>query len=96
MEETVIEIPEAAPEEGWQPPVLTQQKSEKPPKIQSCADVFFIQYVVCILLLTAVFAIRYYDRALCDSMLTGFQEQTHAPTEVFVTELIAFLQSQWS
>ncbi len=96
MEETVIEIPSSDSEEGWQPPVLTHKIPEKPPKLQSCTDVFFMQYVICILLVTAVFVIRYYDSGLCETTMQNFLAWTHAPTERVLTELIAYLQNQWS
>ncbi len=96
MEETIVEIAEASPEEGWQPPTLTHQHAQKPHGSQTCADVFFIQYIVSVLLLTAVFVIRYYDASLCERMLTEVGQQTHAPTEACITALIDLLRSNWS
>ncbi len=96
MEETVIEIPEAGEEEGWQPPVLTHRKPDKLPKKRSCSDVFFIQYVICILLVTAFFAIRLYDKSLGDSVLEEFRVHTHTADAPFVGWLAAFFQNQWN
>ncbi len=91
MEETIIEIPDT-PDDGWQPPVLKHQKAGKSSKAQNCTDVFFIQYVVCILLVTAVFIIRLYDEMLCDSILGQFAAQTHAPDAQFIGQLASILQ----
>ena len=96
MEETVIEIPETTPEEGWQPPVLTHEVSEKPKSSQRCSDVFFVQYVVCILLITAFFVIRFADAEMGERTAQHFLEQSHAPTAEFAEELIGFLKSKWS
>ena len=47
-DEVILEIPEQNPEDEktseWIPPVL--KKAEPPEKKQSCADVFFIQYII--------------------------------------------------
>lgn len=96
MEETVIEIPESAPEEGWQPPVLTHEIKEKPKSSQRCSDVFFIQYVICILLITAFFVIRCADQELGERTAEHFVDQSHAPTAEFAVELIDFLKTRWS
>ncbi len=95
MEETIIEIPEAAPEEGWQPPVLTHEPAKKQ-RSQSVTDVFFIQYAVCIFLLTAFLVIRCIDRELFAQAASQLLAQMHAPTEAIMQELCTFLQSQWS
>lgn len=95
MEETVIEIPEASPEEGWQPPVVTSREIGPQTKIQRYTDVFFIQYVVCMLLVTAFLVINLLDRSLGDSLGQTFLSRCHAPTNEQISELFLFLQNQW-
>ncbi len=96
MDETIIEIPEADPEEGWQPPVLTQEHSEVPRSAQRVSDVFFIQYVICLLVITAFFTVRCFAPELAQNALDGFFSHTHTPTEAFAESLLARLQSAWS
>lgn len=95
MEETIIEIPDAAEEEGWQPPVLTHVIHDKKPEIQRLTDVFFIQYVISILLVTAVFVIRFCDRTLGNDVLMQFETQMHEPTAAWIADMITFFQMQW-
>ncbi len=96
MDETIIEIPEADPEEGWQPPVLTQEHTEPPRSSQRVSDVFFIQYVICLLVITAFFTVRCFAPDLAQNALDSFFTNTHAPSEAFAEALLAHLQSRWS
>ncbi|MBR4100545.1 MAG: hypothetical protein IKK51_01540 [Oscillospiraceae bacterium] len=96
MEETIIEIPNDTQEDGWQPPVLTHVISDKKPEIQRLTDVFFIQYVVCILLVLAVFILRFCDKTLGNNVLMHFDTQSHVPTAACIAQFIEFLQSIWS
>lgn len=97
MEDVIVEIP--AEEAEWQPPVLkTELREEHPPKEsgQSAADVFFMQYVICILLLTLLLVVRLYDEALFKSVTDTFQARTHAPSEPWAEELILMVRGLWS
>ena len=96
MEETIIEIPDAAGEDGWKPPVLTHVISDKKPEIQRLTDVFFIQYVICILLVIAVFVIRFCNRSLGNNALLQFETLSHAPTAAWIADLITSIQTLWS
>ncbi len=95
MEETLIEIPETTEENGWQPPVLTHCEPDKPTKPQRYSDVFLIQYVICLLFATSVFVLHCTAQLLCDSMMQRVLARIHAPTEPWITQLIAFLEQQW-
>lgn len=93
MEETVMEIPERTKGEEWQPPVLKRQRTDSQ---QSMADVFFVQYAVCILLLTVLFVIRLCDEEMFRTILVQFRTRTHAGTEEWILQLAEFLHQLWS
>ncbi len=97
MEETIIEIPEQKTEGTWEPPILSHREaSQRPGKQQSCADVFFAQYVICILLLTAVFLIKLYEPKLYETILEQFTVQISAPDEEWAARFMEYLKSKWS
>ncbi len=96
MEETIIEIPQTDPEEGWQPPVLTYAEPDKKRKEQRYSDVFFIQYVICLLLVTGVYIIRLLDGTCFERITKLFLDLTHAPTPAWITEAFAFIQNLWN
>ncbi|MBQ8927322.1 MAG: hypothetical protein IJ055_03485 [Oscillospiraceae bacterium] len=89
-EEVVVEM---AQEAAWTPPVL---KRERVRVKQSCADVFFIQYAACVLMLTALLVIRLYDEAAFDNAVAAFRAQTQAPDETWADSLLALAASLWS
>ncbi len=93
QENVILDIPESS-ENGWQPPVL--KKEEIPEDPQSCADIFFMQYIICILLLTALFSIRIYDEKIFQNTIAIFQQRTHADSESWILHLIALVQSLWN
>ncbi len=96
MEETKIEIPEITEESGWQPPIIQQEKTKRRQKTQHCTDVFFVQYVICILLLTGLFAVKIYNESLFSGLLTQFCSQTQAPSEPWAQAAAEQLQDLWS
>ena len=96
MEETMIEIPDAPLEDGWQPPMLTHIIHERKKDTQRLTDVFFIQYVTCVLLVMAVFVLRFCDRTMFCTVVTDFYAQSHSSTAAFVEVLIGFFQTLWS
>ena len=101
MDNVIVEIPEG---ETWEPPALTEAQpvAEEPPEPapsaapDSAADVFFMQYAVCILLLTALLAVRLFDESVFHSTMETFRTRTQSPAEPWVTELFRFIGSLWS
>ncbi|MBQ7012505.1 MAG: hypothetical protein IJN11_01120 [Oscillospiraceae bacterium] len=97
MEETIIEIPQD--ESGsWQPPVLTHaetQKRGRTRKSERIADIFLIQYALCILFMTAVFTIRCVDPAWCDAMTEQFLSQMHSPDAAIAEQAAAIMEDAW-
>lgn len=97
MEEIRIEIPQETEENGtWQPPVLTKAEPSGRKSMQNCADVFFMQYVLCVLIVTAVLTIRFFNAPLYETLITQFCAHTQSPTESAVEQVIALVQAQWS
>lgn len=97
MEDVIVEIPVQTEETEWQPPVLrTEERKERPESPRSAADVFFMQYVICILVLTLLFVVRLYDEALFRDVTETFREQTHAPSEPWAEELMLLVKGLWS
>lgn len=97
MEDVIVEIP--AEEAEWQPPVLKTEVREEQPETgsgQSVADVFFMQYVICILLMTLLLVVRLYDEALFRSVTDTFQARTHAPSAPWAEELLLMVKNLWS
>lgn len=90
MEEVIVEIPE---EQHWEPPVLTKEAENEEPS--SPADVFFMQYAVCILVLTALLVLRLCDQSAYTSVTDTFREQTSAPDLPWTQQLIALVGSLW-
>ncbi len=98
MEETIIEIPQDGEDGTWQPPILSRAETEaegRCRKVHRCADVFIFQYAVCILLVTAFFAIRYVDAALSDDLLMRFRTDTQAPAPPAVAQVLAYAEDAW-
>ena len=99
-DEVILEIPEVpeSQEDGaeWQPPVLKKAELSEKKQLQSCADIFFMQYIICILILTALFAIRIYDESIFQNTVNLFENYSHAPSEIWVEELINWLKNLWS
>ena len=94
-ENIILEIPELnenSPE--WQPPVL--RKEEMPEKKQSCADVFFIQYSVCMIVLTLLFLVRLWDEQSFQNAVSLFHAQTHADSESWLLALIEQVKQLWN
>lgn len=83
-DQVILEIPGQIEHENgeteWQPPVLRHAEESEKIRSRSCADVFFMQYVVCIFLLTILFAIRFYDEDIFQNTVHLFETHSHAPT----------------
>ena len=97
-EEIILEIPEQNQEEEdaseWIPPVL--KKAEIPHKKQSCADVFFIQYIICIVILTVLFSVRLWDVQSFQNAVKQFEMHTHADSLPWVLDIIERVKQLWS
>jgi len=94
-ENVVLEIPELnedSPE--WMPPVLKKEKV--PEKKQSCADIFFMQYVICIIILTILFSVRLWDGQSFQEAVHQFSEYTHADSESWLISLIEQVKQLWN
>lgn len=99
MEDVIVEIPQPTEETPWEPPVLkTEVHEEQPEKkdMQSAADVFFMQYVICILVLTLLLVIRLYDETLFRDVTETFQTRTHAPSEPWAEAFLSMVRGLWS
>lgn len=92
MDETIIEIPQPDTQEGWQPPTLTQNPDAKPRDTQRVSDVFFIQYVICLLLITAFFTARCFAPEYTADAAQAFLAHTHAPDAPPAAALLSQLQ----
>ena len=90
MEEVIVEIPE---EKRWEPPVLTQAEASE--DHSSPADVFFMQYAVCIFVLTALLILRLCDQSAYTSVTDTFREQTSAPDLPWTQHLLSLVGSLW-
>ena len=90
MDEVIVEIPE---EKEWQPPVLT--KTEAPEDHSSPVDIFFMQYAVCILVLTALLVLRLCDQGAYASVTDTFRERSSAPDLPWTDQLISLAGSLW-
>lgn len=97
-EEMILEIPEQTDEMAeWEPPVLKNAEiPENKKRSQSCADIFFIQYIICILLLTALFSVRLLDEQIFQHTIYLFQEYTHAESEPWILSLIEQGKQIWN
>lgn len=95
QEEVILEIPEQDEEfPEWQPPIL--KKAEIPEKKQSCADIFFMQYVICIVLLTILFSVRLWDGQSFQNAVDQFEAYTHMPSEPWVLTAIEWVKQLWN
>lgn len=90
MEQVIVDIPK---EETWKPPVLREE--DIPEDHTSAADVFFMQYAVCILVLTAVLFLRLLDQSACSSVVGTFREQSAAPDLPWTDALISLIAGLW-
>ena len=93
QEDVILEIPEQNDYEEWTPPVL---KKVEISKHQSSADVFFIQYVVCIVILTVLFSVRLWDEQSFQNAVNQFVQAIHAESAPWVLSLIAWVKELWS
>ena len=84
MDEVLIEIPE---EQCWQPPVLREGTTEKPESQSSPADVFFMQYAVCIIMVTVLLLLRLLDQSAYLTVAGTFREHCAAPAPAW-TEML--------
>lgn len=96
MVETIIEIPASHEDDGWQPPVLTRIDCQHPKAAQRITDVFFIQYVTCVLLVLAVWMLGFCDSTLGNHVLHEFNTQSHAPSPPLVVQTVSLFESLWS
>ena len=95
MEQVIVDIPQVQDEPKWTPPAVELQE-EPGERVQSAADVFFMQYAVCILLLTALLLLRLCDREAGDSVTAAFRAQSSAPDAPWVTQFMALIGGLWS
>ncbi|MBR1554090.1 MAG: hypothetical protein IJ644_01715 [Oscillospiraceae bacterium] len=97
-DEVILEIPEQNPEEEeaseWIPPVL--KKAENSHKKQSIADVFFIQYIICIVILTVLFSVRLWDEQSFQNAVNQFESATHAESLPWVLDIIEQVKQLWN
>ncbi|MBE6875933.1 MAG: hypothetical protein E7496_04295 [Ruminococcus sp.] len=95
-DEIILEIPEQNPGEEeaseWIPP----EKTEVPEKKQSCADVFFIQYIICIVVLTILFAVRLWDVQSFQNAVNQFESATHADSLPWILDIIEQVKQLWN
>ncbi|MBR7039629.1 MAG: hypothetical protein IKI21_10340 [Oscillospiraceae bacterium] len=92
MEEVIVEIPEEDGS-GWQPPTIEKRPAGEAP----CAgDVFFMQYIVCILLLTAVLVLRLFDREAFAAVAETFRTRTEAPDAAWAAACVQTVAQLWS
>lgn len=90
MEQIIVDIPK---EETWEPPVV--RKEDIPEEHASAADVFFMQYAVCILVLTAAFLLRLLDGEAYSGVTAAFREQSAAPDLPWTNALISLVTNLW-
>ena len=97
-DEVILEIPEQNPEDEktseWIPPVL--KKAEPPEKKQSCADVFFIQYIICIVILTILFSVRLWDVQSFQNVVNQFESEMHKESLPWVLDIIERVKQLWN
>lgn len=98
MDAVMIEIPDAVSDGSWEPPVISHRQCSKPQHTDrsSWADVFFAQYTVCILLLTAVLVLRLEASQTYAQIITAFAADITAPDEAWVHALIERARTLWS
>lgn len=94
MEDVIVEIPQAA-KDTWIPPVLTEKPQEEHGRVQSTADVFFMQYMICILLLTLLLVIRLYDEGVFTEVAENFRNSTAAPSEPWAESFLTMVRNLW-
>lgn len=93
-ENVILEIPEANENsQEWQPPVL--RKEDVPEKKQSCADVFFIQYSICMIVLILLFLVRLWDKQSFQNAVSLFHEYSHADSESWLLTFIEQVKLLW-
>ena len=95
MEQVIVDIPQVQDEPKWTPPAVELQE-EPGERVQSAADVFFMQYAVCILLLTALLLLRLCDREASEGVTAMFRAQSSAPDAPWVTQFMALIGGLWS
>lgn len=91
MEEVIVDIPTAETAQPWEPPVVEEPKAPE----GSAADVFFLQYAVCILLLTALLLLRLCDESAYRSVTGAFRTQSDAPDLPWAAAFIEFVRNLW-
>ena len=91
MEEVIVEIPE---EQHWEPPVLMESEPE-PTERSSPADVFFMQYAVCIIVLTTLLILRLCDHDAYTSVTDTFREHSSAPDLPWTQSLMDLAGGLW-
>lgn len=92
MDQVIVDIPKEA--EAWEPPVLRTE--EETPRTESAADVFFMQYAVCILVLTALLILRLCDQNAYSGVIDTFRSQSDAPDLPWTDALLSLIAGLWS
>ncbi|MEE5992000.1 MAG: hypothetical protein V3G42_02025 [Oscillospiraceae bacterium] len=100
MQDVSVNIPEYQEDEGWQPPMITEFAPEEtdeqaPEKIQSVADVFFMQYIGCIIILTVLLIIRILDEPTFRHMAELFLNYSRMPSETWAVEAVEAIRNLW-
>jgi hypothetical protein len=90
MNDVIVEIPE---EQSWEPPVL--RESDPEPEHHSMADIFFMQYAVCILVLTTLLLLRLFDQSAYTQVTDTFRTQSSAPDLPWTEQLFGLAGSLW-
>ncbi len=102
MQDVSVEIPEYQEEEGWQPPIITEfapedeEDEQAPEKIQSVADVFFMQYIGCIIILTALLIVRILDEPTFRHTTELFLNYSRMPSETWAVQAVEAIRNLWS
>ncbi len=91
MAEVIVDIPNES--ENWEPPVLCEKPEQE--ETHRAADVFFMQYTACILVLTALFLLRLCDQNAYGGVVDTFRAQTSEPDLPWVSQLIALVGELW-
>ena len=99
MQDVSVNIPEYQEEEGWQPPVITEfvpeEDEQAPEKIQSVADVFFMQYIGCIIILTVLLIVRILDEPTFRNTTEIFLNYSRMPSETWAVQAVEAIRNLW-
>ncbi len=100
MQDVSVNIPEYEAEEGWKPPVITEfapeeEDEQAPEKIESVADVFFMQYIGCIIILTVLLIVRILDEPAFSHTAEQFLNYSRMPSEQWAVQAVEYICNLW-